>query len=78
MRLTITLPILASDVPIKLTPASAQERQIAGATEGSTAFKIRIPYWQAGTPIKVAPLPGSGTKIDAVAEHSTDGDVLDG
>lgn len=85
--------ILASNVPCRLSPASAQERQIAGATEGSTAYTVRIPYWQEGTPITldstcyfdiaarelvaaqtlhvIAPLPGSGTKIDAVAEKQS-------
>lgn len=83
--------ILATDVPCRLSSPTAQERQIAGATEGSTAYMVRIPYWQNDTPITldstcyfdiaareggvpaqtlhvIAPLPGSGTKIDAVAE----------
>ena len=84
---------LASDVPCSLSPASAREREIAGATQGSTAFKGRIPYWQGDTPIQIdstcyfdiaargrveaqtlhviAPLPGSGTRIDAVAERQS-------
>jgi hypothetical protein len=84
--------ILASDVPCKLSPSSADERQIAGATEGRAAYTVRIPFWQGDTPIDVdstcyfdiaargeveaqtlhviAPLPGSGTKIDAVAERT--------
>lgn len=81
--------ILATGVPVKLEAASAEERQIAGATEGSTVYKVRIPYWQSDAPIDldstcyldiaargeveaqtlsvVAPLSGSGTKLDAVA-----------
>lgn len=86
--------ILATDVPCRLSPSSAQEREIAGAQEGSTAYTVRFPYWQNGAPITldstcyldiaareggvasqtlhvVAPLPGSGTKIDAVAERTS-------
>lgn len=85
--------ILAANVPCRLSPASAQERLTAGATEGSTTYAVRIPYWQDDTPIRldstcyldiaargeveaqtlhvIAPLPGSGTKIDAVAERQS-------
>jgi len=86
--------ILASDVPCRLQPSSAQEREVAGATEGSTAYTVRLPYWQNDVPVAldstcyldiaareggveaqtlhvVAPLPGSGTKLDAVAERTT-------
>src|SRR5690242_15768209 len=45
--------ILASDVPCRLSPSSAQEREIAGATEGSTAYTVRIPFWQNGSPITI-------------------------
>jgi len=85
--------ILATDVPCKLSPASAQERQVAGATEGSTAYKVRIPFWTGSEPLQldsacyfdiaargrveaqtlhvIAPLRGSGTRIDAVAERQS-------
>lgn len=84
--------IIATDVPCRLSPSSAQERQIAGATEGAAVYTVRLPYWQDDTPIQVdstcyfdiaareggvgaqtlhciAPLPDSGTRIDAVAER---------
>lgn len=85
--------ILASDVPIRIRPSSAQEKEIAGATQGSTAYTIRIPAWQGPVPIRldsdcfldiaargevearslsiVAPLPGTGSKLDAVAVGKT-------
>lgn len=84
--------ILATGLPCRLSSSSATERQIAGATEGSTAYTVRIPYWQNGAPVRldstcyldiaareggvpaqtlhvIAPLPGSGTMLDAVAER---------
>lgn len=50
---TNTETVLASDVPCRLKASSAQERQIAGATEGSTAYTVRMPYWQNETPIQL-------------------------
>lgn len=38
--------VLAADVPCRTSPASASERQLAGATQGETALKIRMPAWQ--------------------------------
>lgn len=35
--------ILAANVPCRIKPASAAEREIAGATEAITAFTIRAP-----------------------------------
>lgn len=43
---TYTQEIVATDVPVRLRPSTAQERQVAGATQGSTAFTARIPAWQ--------------------------------
>lgn len=45
--------ILASAVPVRLTPASATERQIAGATEGATAYKVRLAPWQGDVPVEL-------------------------
>jgi hypothetical protein len=80
---------LASNVPIRIKPSSAQEKEIAGATQASIALTVRMPALQgselialdslcsldvdardglaAYTLAVVAPLPSSGTKIDAVA-----------
>lgn len=43
---TYTQQIVAVDVPVQIKPASAAERQIAGATQGSTAYSVRLPAWQ--------------------------------
>lgn len=81
---------VASDVPVRIRPSSAQEKETAGATQGSTAYTVRMPAWDGDTLIAldstcvleiaardggveaqtlnvVAPLPSSGTKLDAVA-----------
>ena len=86
--------VLASDVPIRIKPSTAQEKEIAGATEGSTAFTVRMPAWQADVPLTldskcfldiaardggveaqtltvVAPLPSTGSMLDAVATRQT-------
>jgi hypothetical protein len=57
--------ILASNVPCRLSPASADERVIAGATEGSTAYTVRIPFWQGEHPITV----GSTCYLDIAARE---------
>lgn len=41
--------VIASDVPIKIRPASADEKEVAGALQGSTAFSVSIPSWQGQT-----------------------------
>lgn len=85
--------IIASDVPIRIKPSTAQEREIAQATEGTTTYTVRMPAWKDQTLIKldsdcfvdiaargevearslaiVAPLPGTGVKLDAVATGKT-------
>lgn len=86
----VTDHVLAADVPCRIRPSSAQEKEIAAATQGSTAYTVRIPAWQHEVPVDldsscfldiaardggveaqtlsvVAPLPSSGTQIDAVA-----------
>lgn len=50
---TYTHEIVATDVPVRLRPSTAQERQVAGATQGSTAFTARIPSWQGGNVIEI-------------------------
>lgn len=42
---------IATDVPVKIKPSSAEEKQIAGATVGSTAFTVRMPAWDGDTPL---------------------------
>ena len=86
--------ILASDIPIRIKPSSAQEKEIAGATEASTAYTVRMPAWQETVPLVldskcfldiaardggveaqtlsvVAPLPSTGSMLDAVAVRQT-------
>lgn len=46
--------IVAADVPVRINPSSAQEKEIAGATQGSTAFTVRMPAWQNETPIDLS------------------------
>lgn len=45
--------ILASGVPCRTSPASANEKQLAGATTSETAVKVSIPAWQSETPIDI-------------------------
>lgn len=45
--------ILAVDVPCKTEPASASEKQLAGATTSETALKVKMPAWQGETPIQI-------------------------
>lgn len=85
---TFARSVLASDVPCKIRPSSASEKETAGATQGSTAFTVLMPAWSGDSPLEldskclleiaargrveaqtltvVAPLPSSGTKLEAV------------
>lgn len=45
--------VLAANVPCRLSPSSAQERQIAGAEEGSTAYTVRLAEWQNGAHVRI-------------------------
>lgn len=45
--------IVAENVPVKIKPSSAQEKEIAGATEASVAYTVRMPAWQNSEPIKL-------------------------
>jgi hypothetical protein len=86
---TFASEVLASNVPCRIRPSSAYEKETAGATQGSTAYTVRMPAWDGQTPLildskclldiaargeveaqtltVIAPLPSSGTKLDAVA-----------
>jgi hypothetical protein len=46
--------ILASDVPVKIRPASVSEVEFAGATQGRSVFAVRLPAWQGETPIDLS------------------------
>lgn len=45
--------VLATDVPCRTRPASATERQVAGATQGETALVIKMPAWHNDAPLTV-------------------------
>lgn len=50
---TFTQQIVATNVPCRLRPSSAEEKQIAQATQGSTAYTVRIPMWQGQSVIEI-------------------------
>lgn len=50
---TYTHQVVATDVPIRLRPSSAQEREVAGAVQGTTAYTARIPLYQNGNVIEL-------------------------
>lgn len=45
--------ILASNVPCRIKPASANERELAGATQGANAYLIKSPAWQGSELIQI-------------------------
>lgn len=45
--------VLASDVPCRVKPASASEKQLAGATQGDLALLVRMPAWQGAELIEI-------------------------
>lgn len=38
--------VIAVNVPCRKWPSTADERQVAGATQGSTAYTVRLSLWQ--------------------------------
>lgn len=45
--------VLASNVPCRVTPASASEREFLGETQGQTALTIKAPAWQGSELIEI-------------------------
>lgn len=45
--------VLASNVPCRVTPASASEREFAGETQGQTALTVNAPAWQGSELIEI-------------------------
>lgn len=52
-NLPSTPVILASNVPCRIRPASATEREVAGATQGANAFLVKAPAWQGSDLIQI-------------------------
>lgn len=52
-QIPATPEVLASGVPCDVAPASASEKQLAGATVSETALKVRMPAWQGETPMEI-------------------------
>jgi len=64
--------ILASNVPCRISPSSANERMVAGAVEGVASFTVRLPFWQGDHPITV----GSTCLLDIHAREETPAQTL--
>lgn len=45
--------VIATDVPVRIKPSSASEKETAGATVGSTAFTVRMPAWDGDSVIQL-------------------------
>jgi hypothetical protein len=45
--------VLVSDHPCRVLPSSADEKQLAGATQSGTAFTVRMPAWSNGDAVQV-------------------------
>lgn len=48
-----TETVLASDVPCRIRPASATEREIAAATEATVVYAVRMPAWQSSERVTI-------------------------
>lgn len=47
------IEVLASNVPCRVRPASASEKQLAGETRGETALLVKAPAWQGSELIEI-------------------------
>lgn len=45
--------VLASNVPCRVRPATASEKQLAGQTTGETALRVKAPAWQGSELIEI-------------------------
>ncbi len=50
---TYSTSVIASNVPCRIRPASASERELAAATEAATSYAVRMPFWQGLSPVSL-------------------------
>lgn len=48
-----TAEVLATDIPCRIRPASADERELAGATQGTNAFVVKAPALDGSSLIQI-------------------------